>query len=98
MPLLARAKQRVGRRLGSAATVADGAQNMLCAYLAVAVLGGLALNAAFGLWWTDPLVALGIAALAVREGRDTWRDGGCCALALGSEARFSEACDGQLCR
>jgi divalent metal cation (Fe/Co/Zn/Cd) transporter len=76
MPLLGRAKQRIGRRLGSAATAGEGKQNMLCAYLAAAVLTGLALNAAFGLWWADPAVALGIAAQAVREGLETWRGEG----------------------
>ena len=60
------------------ATVKEGAQNMLCAYLAAGVLTGLALNAAFGLWWADPAVALGIATLALHEGRETWRGEGCC--------------------
>jgi Universal stress protein family len=49
------------------------------AILAAGVLTGLVLNTAFGLWWADPAVALGIAALAVREGRETWRGEGCCA-------------------
>jgi divalent metal cation (Fe/Co/Zn/Cd) transporter len=78
MPILGRAKQEIGRRLGSSATAGEGAQNMLCAYLAAGVLVGLALNAAFGLWWADPAVALGIAALALNEGRETWRGEGCC--------------------
>jgi divalent metal cation (Fe/Co/Zn/Cd) transporter len=73
MPLLGRAKQRIGQRLGSGATAGEGNQNMLCAYLAAGVLAGLVLNTAFGLWWADPTVALGIAALAVHEGRETWR-------------------------
>jgi divalent metal cation (Fe/Co/Zn/Cd) transporter len=81
MPLLGRAKQHLGSELGSPATAGEGAQNMLCAYLAGAVLAELALNAAFGLWWADPAVALGIAALAIREGRETWRGEGCCAPA-----------------
>jgi divalent metal cation (Fe/Co/Zn/Cd) transporter len=79
MPLLGRAKMRIGGRLVSLATVGEGRQNMLCAYLAAAVLIGLVLNAAFGLWWADPAVALGIAALAVHEGLETWRGEGCCA-------------------
>ena len=54
MPLLARAKQRIGHELGSSATVSEGAQNMLCAYLSVALLIGLGANAVFGLWWADP--------------------------------------------
>ena len=79
MPRLGGAKQRIGRRLGSGATAGEGTQNMLCAYLAAGVLAGLALNAAFGLWWADPAVALGIAAQAIHEGRETWRGEGCCA-------------------
>ena len=81
MPLLARAKQRIGRELGSSATVSEGAQNMLCAYLSVALLIGLGANAVLGLWWADPVAALVIAAVAVREGRQSWRGDacGCCA-------------------
>jgi divalent metal cation (Fe/Co/Zn/Cd) transporter len=81
MPLLGNAKRRIGRRLGSGATAGEGTQNMLCAYLAAGVLASLALNVAFGLWWADPAVALGIAALALHEGRETWRGEGCCASA-----------------
>jgi divalent metal cation (Fe/Co/Zn/Cd) transporter len=79
MPLLGKAKQGIGQRLGSGATAGEGTQNMLCAYLAAGVLTGLALNAAFGLWWADPVVALGIGALALNEGRETWHGEGCCA-------------------
>jgi divalent metal cation (Fe/Co/Zn/Cd) transporter len=79
MPMLGRAKQRIGQRLGSGATAGEGNQNMLCAYLAAGVLAGLVLNTAFGLWWADPTVALGIAVLALHEGRETWRGEGCCA-------------------
>jgi divalent metal cation (Fe/Co/Zn/Cd) transporter len=78
MPMLGRAKQRVGQRLGSAATAGEGAQNLLCAYMAVGVLAGLAANAVLGWWWLDPVVALGIAGLAVREGRGAWKGDGCC--------------------
>jgi hypothetical protein len=52
---------------------------MLCAYLAAGVLTGLTLNAAFGLWWVDPAVALAIGALALNEGRQTWHGEDCCA-------------------
>jgi divalent metal cation (Fe/Co/Zn/Cd) transporter len=81
MPLLARAKQRVGHELGSSATVSEGAQNMVCAYLSVALLIGLGANAVFGLWWADPVAALVIAGVAAREGRGSWRGDacGCCA-------------------
>jgi divalent metal cation (Fe/Co/Zn/Cd) transporter len=78
MPLLALAKRRVGNRLGSAATVQDGVQNMICAYLSVALLAGLLANALGGWWWADPLAALVIVAVALREGRESWRDEGCC--------------------
>jgi divalent metal cation (Fe/Co/Zn/Cd) transporter len=78
MPLLGVAKQRVARTLGSQATHGEGAQNLLCAYLAGAVFLGLAGNAAFGWWWLDPIAALLIAGVAVREGRETWRGEGCC--------------------
>lgn len=80
MPLLARAKRRVGRRLGSSAAVSESAQNLLCAYLSVALLFGLGANAVFGWWWADPLAALVIAGVALREGRSSWRGDacGCC--------------------
>ncbi len=78
MPLLALAKRRVGRSLGSAATVEEGAQSMLCAYLSIALLAGLLANALAGWWWADPAAALVIAALALREGRESWRGEGCC--------------------
>jgi divalent metal cation (Fe/Co/Zn/Cd) transporter len=77
MPLLARAKRRVGRRLGSAATVSEGTQNLLCAYLSVALLVGLGANAILGWWWADPLAGLAIAAVAAREGLESWRGRGC---------------------
>jgi divalent metal cation (Fe/Co/Zn/Cd) transporter len=78
MPLLARAKRRVGDRLGSSATVKEGSQNMICAYLSVALLVGLLANALLGWWWADPAAALVIAAVAVKEGRESWRGEGCC--------------------
>jgi len=81
MPLLGIAKQRVAQQLGSQATYGEGTQNLLCAYLAAAVLLGLAGNAAFGWWWLDPIAALVIAAVALKEGLETWRGEGCCAAA-----------------
>ena len=96
MPLLRRAKHRIGSQLGSGATTGEGTQNMLCAYLAASVLVGLALNVAFGLWWADPVVALGIAALAIKEGRETWRGEGCCATTpIGADA--DHACRDDCC-
>ena len=78
MPLLARAKRRVGRSLGSAATVSEAGQNQLCAYLSVALLAGLLANAIAGWWWADPAAALVIAGLAVREGVGAWSGESCC--------------------
>jgi len=77
MPLLGRAKQRLGRRLGSAATSGEGSQNILCALLAAATLVGLLGQSLFGAWWLDPLAGLFIAAVAVREGFEAWRGDVC---------------------
>ncbi len=78
MPPLAIAKARIGEKLGSSATKSEGQQNMLCAYLSVALLVGLGTNALFGLWWADPVTALLIAVVAVKEGRESWRGESCC--------------------
>jgi len=77
MPLLALAKRRVGHKLGSSATVSEAAQNQICAYLSIALLAGLLTNALAGWWWADPAAALAIAALAAKEGIDTWRGRSC---------------------
>jgi divalent metal cation (Fe/Co/Zn/Cd) transporter len=90
MPLLGIAKQRIADRLGSAATKGEGRQNMLCAYLAGALLIGLLGNAWFGAWWLDPVVGLLIAGVAVKEGREAWRGEGCC----GSGAPSGGQCAG----
>jgi divalent metal cation (Fe/Co/Zn/Cd) transporter len=68
MPLLARAKRIVARGMTSRALEADAAQTSLCAYLSVIALVGVALNAAFGWWWADPLAALGMVPIIVKEG------------------------------
>jgi divalent metal cation (Fe/Co/Zn/Cd) transporter len=81
MPMLGIAKQRIADQLGSAATKGEGRQNMLCAYLAGALLTGLVGNAVAGAWWLDPLVGLLIAAVAVKEGREAWRGEGCACCA-----------------
>ena len=81
MPLLGIAKQRIADHLGSAATKGEGRQNMLCAYLAGALLVGLLGNALVGAWWLDPMVGLLIAGVAVKEGRDAWRGDGCACCA-----------------
>ncbi len=77
MPLFGRAKKRIGDRLHSNATTGEGTQNILCAYLSLAILVGLATNAVLGLWWADPLVALIVAAVALQTGARTWRGGRC---------------------
>ena len=78
MPLLANAKATVARKLDSHAGRSESRQNLLCAYLSAALLVGLTLTAAFGWWWADPATALIIAAVAAREGRDSWRGESCC--------------------
>jgi divalent metal cation (Fe/Co/Zn/Cd) transporter len=77
MPLLARAKRRVGHKLGSSATVSEAAQNQICAYLSIALLTGLLLNALAGWWWADPAAALVIGAVAAREGIEGWKGESC---------------------
>ncbi len=84
MPLLARAKRRVARGIGSAAMGADATQTELCAYLSGILLGGLVLNALFGFWWADPVSALVMVPIIAREGVEALRgkvcgcgDGGC---------------------
>jgi divalent metal cation (Fe/Co/Zn/Cd) transporter len=78
MPLLSYAQRRAGRELGSASAVADSNQTLLCTYLSGVLLVGLLLNLLFGWSWADPVVALVIAAVAVKEGRTAWRGEHCC--------------------
>jgi divalent metal cation (Fe/Co/Zn/Cd) transporter len=78
MPFLSWAQRRAGSSLGSASAVADSKQTLLCTYLSGAVLVGLVLNATLGWWWADPVVALGLAVVAVREGREALRGEACC--------------------
>jgi len=77
MPLLARAKRHAATKLSSSAAVKEASQTSLCAYLSVALLIGLGANALLGWWWADPLAALGIAGVALKEGRESWRGEGC---------------------
>jgi divalent metal cation (Fe/Co/Zn/Cd) transporter len=93
MPLLGIAKQRIADEIGSAATKGEGRQNILCAYLAGALLVGLVGNAVFGAWWLDPVVGLLIAGVAIKEGAEAWRGDGCC---VGSPLDGFEA-DGAAC-
>jgi len=79
MPGLSYAQRRAGRELGSRSAVADSKQTLLCTYLSAVLLVGLLLNSLFGWSWADPIAALVIAAVAVREGRGAWRGDTCCA-------------------
>jgi Co/Zn/Cd efflux system component len=76
--------------------VADGTQTLLCTYLSAVLLVGLILNATLGWFWADPLAGLVIAAVAVREGVQSWRGEGCCAPAQ-SGADKSSTCDDGCC-
>ena len=78
MPVLSLAQRRAGRELGSASAVADSKQTLLCTYLSAALLAGLVLNAIAGWSWADPVAALLIAAIAIREGLNAWRGDPCC--------------------
>lgn len=78
MPLLSWFERRTGRELGSASAVADSKQTLLCTYLSAVLLAGLVLNSTLGWTWADPLAALVIAAVAVREGLEAWRGDACC--------------------
>ena len=84
MPPLAIAKARVADALGSAATKSESRQTMLCAYLSAALLVGLGLNALLGWWWADPVTALAIAGVAVKEGKGAWRGDSCCTAPISS--------------
>jgi divalent metal cation (Fe/Co/Zn/Cd) transporter len=98
MPFLSAAQRRAGRELGSASAVADSKQTLLCTYLSAVLLVGLVLNAILGWSWADPIAALVIAAIAVKEGRDAWQGKGCCAptahapAPVGSAAAEADAC------
>jgi len=96
MPYLGWAKRRIGERMGSVALAGEGQQNLLCAYLASALLVGLAGNAVLGLWWLDPAAGVVIAAVALREGVETWRGEGCCAPPAGNR-RAGDSCAEDCC-
>ena len=77
MPLLVRAKRRVARAIGSKALEADATQTLLCTYLSAILLGGLLLNAVVGWWWADPLAALVMVPIIVKEGLEGIRGERC---------------------
>ena len=94
MPGLSWFERRTGRELGSASVVADSSQTMICAALSAVLLVGLVLNSTLGWTWADPLAALVIAAVAVREGRSALRGDTCCTpvAALLVEPDAPDAC------
>ena len=81
MPLLSYGQRRTGRELGSRSAVADSKQTLLCTYLSAVLLVGLALNSLLGWSWADPVAALVIATVALREGLEAWRGDTCCSPA-----------------
>ena len=78
MPLLALAKRKVAAGIGSAAMKADAKQTELCTYLSAILLGGLLLNSIFGWWWADPIAALVMVPIIVKEGIEGLRGETCC--------------------
>jgi divalent metal cation (Fe/Co/Zn/Cd) transporter len=78
MPFLSAAQRKAGRELGSATAVADSKQTLLCTYLSAVLLAGLIANSLLGWSWADPIAAVVIAAVAVKEGREAWRGNTCC--------------------
>ncbi|MEX1651775.1 cation transporter [Streptomyces pseudovenezuelae] len=90
MPFLSAAQRRAGRELGSASAVADSKQTLLCTYLSAVLLVGLLANSLFGWSWADPIAALVIAGVAVKEGREAWRGDACCAVPVGGIAEAGE--------
>jgi divalent metal cation (Fe/Co/Zn/Cd) transporter len=74
MPVLGVFKRRAGSALGSRMLLVDAAESLFCAYLSVTVLVGLVLNAAFGWWWADPVAALAVVPLVIKEGVEVFED------------------------
>ena len=78
MPILSRAKKRVGKELSSAAMTADAKQTDFCVYLSAILLAGLLLNATLGWWWADPAAALIMVPIIAKEGVDAVQGTACC--------------------
>jgi divalent metal cation (Fe/Co/Zn/Cd) transporter len=93
MPVLSLAQRRAGRELGSRSAVADSKQTLLCTYLSAVLLAGLGLNWLFGWSWADPIAALVIAGVAVREGIEAWRGDRCCGPAAALHPAEQATCD-----
>ncbi|QHC21445.1 cation transporter [Streptomyces sp. GS7] len=90
MPVLSTAQRRAGRELGSASAVADSRQTLLCTYLSAVLLVGLLADTLLGWSWADPVAALAIATVAVKEGRAAWRGESCCATLAVSPTPHAE--------
>jgi divalent metal cation (Fe/Co/Zn/Cd) transporter len=97
MPVLSYAQRRAGRELGSRSAVADSKQTLLCTYLSAALLVGLLLNSVLGWSWADPIAALVIAGIAIREGLHAWRGDTCCGPPMRTENTESGCSDGCAC-
>lgn len=80
MPILSWLQRRAGRELGSRSAVADSKQTLLCTYLSAVLLAGLVVNTLWGWSWADPIAALAIAVIAIREGISAWRGQLCCSI------------------
>ena len=93
MPLLSWFERRTGRELGSASAVADSKQTLLCTYLSAVLLVGLLLNSTMGWSWADPIAALVIAAVALKEGREAWRGDACCSPVAALVDHDGNGCD-----
>ena len=94
MPVLSWAQRRAGRELGSLSAVADSKQTLLCTYLSAVLLVGLLLNSLFGWSWADPIAALVIAVIAVKEGLNAWKGDTCCPPSVATKnAAGQDNCD-----
>lgn len=99
MPTVSYLERQAGTALGSASAVADSRQTLMCAYLSIAVLVGLVLHSLFGWWWADPVAAMILAVVAVREGKEAWEGDGC-ALSTGralAQPEKAGGCCGEGC-
>jgi len=90
MPVLSWAQRRAGRELGSLSAVADSKQTLLCTYLSAVLLVGLLLNILFGWSWADPIAAMVIAAIAVKEGINAWKGDTCCPAPMNSKSTAAD--------
>jgi divalent metal cation (Fe/Co/Zn/Cd) transporter len=97
MPVLSWAQRHAGKELGSLSAVADSKQTLLCTYLSAVLLVGLMLNVTMGWSWADPIAAMVIALIAVKEGINAWTGDTCCPAPVNAKVaaskRACECCD-----